>query len=148
MACVAGDKDTCCNPKAKCSSIGDANAKATFCGSDDVYDANADDTKCAGAACAAGDKDTCCNPSQVLKHGTLVQRPLSGSDDVYDANADDTKCAGVACAAGDKDTCCNPKQAKCSTIASTQGFCGNGKVYDSSKADAGLQQLHAIKTCW
>ena len=66
---AAGRQRHLLQPKSQVLKHGDANAKATFCGSDDVYDANADDTKCAGAACAAGDKDTLLQPkSQVLKH--------------------------------------------------------------------------------
>eukprot|EP00946_MAST-07B_sp_MAST-7B-sp1_P001660 g1660.t1 len=134
--CAGGDGQCV---RAKCSSIGDASAKASFCGSDDVYDANADDTECAGATCAAGDKDTCCNPKAKCSSigDASAKATFCGSDDVYDANADDTKCAGVACAAGDKDTCCNPK-AKCSSIGDASAkatFCGSDDVYDANADD-------------
>ena len=46
--CAGGDGQCV---RAKCLHR-DANAKATFCGSDDVYDANADDTEGTGGMCS------------------------------------------------------------------------------------------------
>jgi hypothetical protein len=133
LSCVLeDDKDTCCDPKAKCSTL-------NSCGTSFVPKSNVADLECAAATCVLEDDvEACCDPK--AKCSTLDS---CGASFVPKANTATIECAAATCVLGtDRDTCCDPK-AKCSTLG-----CGSPPVLDGYLPKSGASTLECeAATC-
>ena len=155
---TSSDVAKCCkdSDKAKCLTIGDDNARATFCNhgsSGKVYNPAAANAQCAAGTCTtstAGDITACC----AAKCSTIATTPANfcqtgsgggATNKLYNSANANAPCAAATCSSdtsADITACCAAK-AKCSSIgagaadqnAARATFCGSDKVYNPDADD-------------